>query len=105
MRILFDQGVPVPLKNALESHIVRTSWEQGWSRLNNGALLSAAEKEFDLLVTTDQSLRHQQNVSGLNLAILILPYASWPKLKQHLARIASAVNALKPGDVIELKLP
>ena len=44
----------------------------GWSNLQNGDLLKAAEGMFDVLVTTDQSLRYQQNLSGLKLAILIL---------------------------------
>lgn len=42
MRILFDQGTPVPLREHLVGHDVRTVFEQGWSRLTNGELLTAA---------------------------------------------------------------
>ena len=34
----------------------------GWSTLSNGELLDAAQREFDLLVTTDQALRTQLNL-------------------------------------------
>ncbi len=33
MRILFDQGTPVAIRNALEDHSVRTTSERGWSML------------------------------------------------------------------------
>ena len=83
MRILFDQGTPAPLRQSLAAHNVSTAYEMGWSTLANGDLLDAAEAQFDVFVTTDQNLRHQQNLFGRRLAILVLPYASWPKLQGH----------------------
>ena len=50
MRILFDQGTPVPLRRYLEAHEVKTAAEMDWSRLTNGQLLDAAEETFDLLI-------------------------------------------------------
>jgi hypothetical protein len=105
MKILFDQGTPAPLRHALTGHTVRTAYEMSWTQLTNGMLLSAAETEFDALVTTDQNLRHQQNLSRIGLAILILPTASWPKKRPHQALVAVAVDKLRPGDVVELKFP
>jgi hypothetical protein len=43
MKILFDQGTPVPLRNFLREHEVKTAFELGWSTLKNGDLLNAAE--------------------------------------------------------------
>ncbi len=48
----------------------------GWAELDNGALLKAAETDFDLLVTTDQNLHYQQNLDGRRIAILVLPTTS-----------------------------
>jgi hypothetical protein len=54
MRVLFDQGAPIPLRRYLSRHSVTTVFEKGWSTLQNGELLRAAEQEaFDILVTTD----------------------------------------------------
>jgi hypothetical protein len=75
----------------------------GWSSLSNGDLLSAAEARFDLLVTTDQNLRYQQNLTGRRIAILILPTTSWPEIQKHLAEITSAVAATQPGSYRELR--
>jgi hypothetical protein len=102
VRILLDQGTPVPLRHELTGHSVATAYEKGWAALENGALLKAAELAFDALVTTDQNLRYQQNLAGRKLAILVLPTTSWPKIQLHIAEVTSAVNQLRPGEFREL---
>ncbi|OGA22615.1 MAG: hypothetical protein A3I02_14385 [Betaproteobacteria bacterium RIFCSPLOWO2_02_FULL_67_26] len=104
MRILFDQGVPLPLRQHFSGHQVETAFELGWSRLTNGELLAAAEGRFDVLVTTDKNLRHQQSLSGRKLAVLVLPTTSWPRLSAHVPGIASALASVKPGEYLELIL-
>jgi hypothetical protein len=65
MRILFDQGTPVRLRNALAGRMVATAFDLGWHKLANGELLEAAEaKGFEVFVTTDQRLKYQQNLSN-----------------------------------------
>jgi hypothetical protein len=76
VRILFDQGTPVPLRSLLVAHDVSTAFELGWSTLSNGELLTVAEGQFDMLITTDRHLRHQQDLSGRRLAILVLATTS-----------------------------
>jgi hypothetical protein len=71
VRVLFDQGTPVPLRNYLGEHQVATAAEMGWSGLSNSQLLDAAEEQFDLLITTDQELQTQQNLSRRKLAVLV----------------------------------
>jgi predicted nuclease of predicted toxin-antitoxin system len=102
MRILFDHGTPAPLRRVLTGHGISTAYEMGWTELDNGSLLKAAETDFDALITTDQNLRHQQNLTGLRLAILVLPTTSWPKIEAQAAQVVAAVNALRPGEVVEL---
>lgn len=103
MRILFDQGTPLPLRRALADHNVATAYEMGWSNLANGALLAMAEGSFDLFITTDQDLQHQQNLVGKQLAILVLPTTSWPDIQNHLQEIQAAVNTTLVGEFRNLK--
>ena len=103
MKILLDQGTPAPLRRLLAAHSISTAYEMGWAELENGDLLSAAEEAFDAFITTDQNLRYQQSLGGRRLAILVLPTTSWPMIQLHLPKIAAAVNALRPGDFVELK--
>jgi hypothetical protein len=104
VRIVFDQGTPVPLRRYLTNHSVTTAFELGWSELNNGELLTAAEAQFDALITTDQHLHQQQNLLNRKIAILALPFASWPKLERYTSEIVSAIETLKPGDYVLLDL-
>jgi hypothetical protein len=102
MKILFDQGTPAPLRSALTAHTISTAYEMGWTDLDNGALLKAAEAAFDAMITTDKNLRYQQDLEGRRLAILILPTTSWPKIQAHLPQVIAAVDRLQAGDVREL---
>src|ERR1700731_3300123 len=61
MVILFDHGTPRGIARALQGHTVKEARAQGWDTLNNGNLLRAAEEAgFDVLLTTDTNLPHQQ---------------------------------------------
>ena len=102
MRILFDQGVPAPLRLALAEHDVLAAFELGWSTLSNGELLAAAEGRFDVLITTDRNLRYQQSVAGRGFAILVLPTTSWPRIQRHSDAIARAVASIASGQYLEL---
>jgi len=100
MKVLFDQGTPDPLRRHLPGHAVTTAYEAGWDQLGNGELLTAAEANaFEALVTTDQSLQHQQAIAGRPLAVVVLTSTSWPKMQSRLAEIAAAVGAACPGTV------
>jgi Domain of unknown function (DUF5615) len=104
MKILFDQGTPVPLRHEFKGHDVATAFEMGWAGLSNGELLQQAETEFELLITTDQNLQYQQNLAGRRLAILVLPTTSWPKLAPLARSIVAAVSTIRPGEYRELAL-
>ena len=104
MNMLFDQGTPVPLRDALVGHTVETAYERGWSALSNGALLTAAEaSSFDLFLTADQNLRYQQDLSGCKIAIMVLPTTRWPQIQQHIAEIVAALPSIRPGEYREMK--
>jgi hypothetical protein len=105
MRILFDQGTPVPLRRAFMGHDVATAYELGWARLSNGDLLQEAEAKFDLLITTDQNLQYQQNLIGRQLAIMVLPTTNWRQLLPCSQQIATEALAMNPGEYREFKLP
>lgn len=75
----------------------------GWSELKYGALLQAAEPQFDAFITTDKNLKYQQNLSGRRIAILVLPTNDWPALRLHTDAISARVDQLQPGDFVELE--
>ena len=105
MKILFDQGTPLPLRRRLTGHTVDIPSRKGWSGLRNGALLDVAEQEgYDVLITTDQSLRYQQNLANRTISIIILMKASWPRTRHHVQEIADAIASMEPGQVVEIDI-
>src|SRR5271170_2243597 len=105
MLILFDQATPVPIRPYLKGHAVRTAAQQGWEKLKNGDLLTAAEEAgFDLLLTTDKNMRYQQNLAGRNIAIVVLGQQQWPKLRPHIHLVVDAVNQASPGCYVEVDI-
>jgi predicted nuclease of predicted toxin-antitoxin system len=105
MKILFDQGTPVPLRKYLTEHSVTTAYEEEWSNLSNGDLLQAAEaKGYQILITTDQNLRYQQNLSDRQIAIVVLLSTSWPKIRTQVDKVCSVINTIELGDYQEITI-
>ena len=106
MLVLFDHGTPAPIRSFLEGHTIKRTQDMGWDRLTNGELLDAAEANgFDLLLTTDKNIRHQQNLTGRKIAIIVLGNAQWPVLRLHVERLVAAVSSVTPGSYLEVDSP
>ena len=77
--------------------------EKGWSDKGNGELLDLAEQEeYEVLVTTDQNLRHQQNLAGRRVGLVVLLSTDWREVRLRAREIADAIEAVRPGAVIEV---
>ena len=106
MRILFDQGTPAPLRYHLSGHEVKLAFELGWSTLQNGELLDAAENGgFEVFVTTDKNLRYQQNLAHRKIALIVLAAPSWPRVQNIAHDIAKVLETIKANDYIEIAVP
>ncbi len=106
MKVLFDQGTPVPLRKHLTLHQVSTVYELGWQTLKNGELLQKADSiDIEVFVTTDQNLKYQQNLSARDIAIVVLASTSWPRLQWVLPDIVDAVENSKQNGYVEILVP
>jgi hypothetical protein len=105
MKILIDECLPRALKRHLGRHDCRTVQEMGWSGLKNGELLSIADRErFDVLVTIDQGIEHQQNLATCNIALLIVRAPS-NRIEDLVPLMRSALVPLenvRPGSVLRI---
>lgn len=72
MRVLLDECVPRRLKRDLVGHDVKTAPEMGWASKKNGELLALAAVDFDIFLTSDRNLSHQQNLSAFDIAVIVL---------------------------------
>lgn len=79
--------------------------EMGWKSVKNGPLLALAEANFDIFITTDQNLRHQQNLTGRRLAIMVLPSNQVPIVVKLLPTIEQVIQTIQAGELVEIPLP
>ena len=68
-------------------------------------MLDLAEGEqYAVLVTTDQNLRYQQNLTGRRIGIVVLLANAWPRVRLHASEINEAIAVVEPGDLVEVPI-
>ena len=105
MRVLIDESVPRQLASELRGHDVLTVVQAGWTGIQNGELLRrAAAAGFEVLVTIDRNLEHQQNISraGLGVLVILARDNRVETVLQLAESIRSALNQVKPGTVVHV---
>jgi len=105
MNILLDECTPRIVKKRLSHFAIRTVQEMGWAGIKNGALLKLAEAEFEVFITTDKNLRHQQNLAKRKLAFILLPTNQVPIVAALVPEIETALNKIQIGDFVEIPYP
>jgi predicted nuclease of predicted toxin-antitoxin system len=105
LRVLLDENVDRRLKRDFaEGHEIVTVAEAGWAGKSNGELLRLAEREFDVLLSTDKGIPHQQNVSRFDLAVILLRARS--NAQEDLAPLMDEVDttlaSIEPGTVVRI---
>lgn len=106
MRILLDKSVPVQVRGFLPNHTVSTAAAEGWDRLSNGALLNAVESAgFDVFVTADQNIQHQQNLLKRKVAIVVISTNRLTALQTNPQAITQAVDAATPNSYQMVNFP
>jgi hypothetical protein len=68
-------------------------------------LTRAESNGFDALITTDQNLPHQQNLTGRKISMVVLLTTSWPRIKTYIASVVQAIDNLQPGSYEEIPFP
>jgi len=104
LKIFLDHCVPKRLLRLLSDHEVKTAYQMGWAAKKNGELLKLVENEFEVFLTVDQNLRHQQNLTSSQLRFVVLVAASnqYDSLAPLIPQVRGALTKLGPGDVIEI---
>jgi hypothetical protein len=104
-RVLFDENMPRKLRRDLLVFRVRTAQEEGWSAFKNGDLLRRAAVTFDVFVTIDQGIRYQQNVTRLQIGIVVIevPDTRLAHLRPLVPQLSDAIETVRPGQVVVVK--
>jgi hypothetical protein len=78
--------------------------DAGWAGKSNGDLLGLASGQFDVFVTVDQNLPAQQDLSGLQIGVIILLTSSnrLQDLEPLVPELTAAIETIQPGQVVRL---
>lgn len=101
VRVLLDESVPRRLRQELPGHEVSTIRDVGWAGLTNGLLLARAGGRFEVLITVDQNIQHQQRLPVPGLAILIVRAATndIDALRPLMAEVRSILATVKGAEI------
>ena len=104
MRLLLDECVPRQLKQELRGHDAKTVQDMGWAGTKNGALLRLADGQFDVLLTVDQGIEYQQNLSGLSICVVVMMASSndVDDLRPVLPGVEQALASVRPGEIVRV---
>ncbi len=105
MKILLDECLPVDFRHSLPNHDAHTVQWAGLKGKNNGELLGAAELAgYDVLLTVDQGLPHQQPSAGRKLSIIVIDSRTnqIEDLLPLVGAILLAVENIRPGQTITI---
>lgn len=104
MKLLLDECVTRRLKKEFAGHEVRTVEEAGLKGLKNGELLRRASQVFDVLVTVDQNISHQQNLRALDIAVVVLAAKknTYAALKPLIPQTLETLEWITPGEIVKV---
>ncbi len=89
----------------MSGHQIDTATEMGWETLSNGSLLNEAEgNNYEVFITADQSISHQQNLTRRRIAILVLMDNLWPNVRQKTAEVQEMLDQMQPGEYRKLEI-
>lgn len=98
LRILLDQNSPLGLQRVLIGHEVSHTFTLGWDNFENANLIAVAEAAgFEVMVTADQNIQYQHNLTNRRLALIVLSTTNWGVIRGKAAAVVAAVNAAVPG--------
>jgi hypothetical protein len=103
-KILLDECLPRNFKRYFAEHECVTVPELGLAGKKNGELSLAEADGFEVFITLDRGIAYQQNLSGRNIAVMLIRAKS-SRLADLISRVAdilAAVAAIEPGQVVNV---
>lgn len=104
MQIILDECLPRRLLRDLSPHAATTVPREGWAGIKNGELLGLIASAFDVFVTLDRGLVHQQNLEGIDLCVITLRAVNsrYETLQPMVPKLLEAIEGAKPGSRIQI---
>jgi hypothetical protein len=106
VKVLLDEDVPHTLRRHLPGHDVWTVQRMGWSGIKNGSLIRLATGAgFEVMITFDQNMEFQQNLSGIDLAVVVIVVKQqlMDSILPIVPAILEALPLARPGEFVRIE--
>ena len=98
VRLLLDHCTPAGVRHHLQEHDVRLAYREGVNGIGNGELIRwAARAGYEVLITADEKMRHQQDMNGLPIGLVCLTRPKWDAIRTRISEIREAVANVNAG--------
>jgi uncharacterized RmlC-like cupin family protein len=97
--------VPLDLRHSFPGHDAHSTEWAGLKGKKNGELLRIAEEAgYDVLLTVDQGIPHQQNLAGRKLSIIAIRSKTnqIEDLLPFVDAILDVLKAIMPGEIVPI---
>ncbi len=106
MRVLLDEMLPIGLRALLPDHDVATAAYVGLAGVSNGEMLRRAASEgFDVIITLDRGIPHQQDLDQHGIGLVLIAHNDLDRIQRYVEALRQAVSNAKPGSVVRVESP
>jgi len=106
MKLLLDECVPHRIGRLFQDHETAAVARAGFAGMKNGQLLQAAAASgFEVLLSVDQNLLYQQNLKGLDIAVVIMKAKriKYETLAPLAPEVLKALAVIKRGEIVVIE--
>lgn len=108
MKIILDENLPVSLVRSFPPEFEVTHVDsEGWKGLKNGELLGRISGNFDVFLTGDTNLQHQQNLARFDVAVIVIrtQHHLLPEFEAAVPAVRGALKTAPKGALTEIASP
>ena len=106
MRVLLDEMLSIGVREFLPSHEVYSAAYAGLAGTSNGEMIRRAiDAGFDVIVTLDRGIPHQQNLERFEIGFVLIPHNDVDRIRPYADDLRRAVEQASPGIVLRVPAP
>lgn len=103
MKVLLDEMLPIGVRQLLPEHQVMSAAYVGLAGVTNGEMISRAVSDgFDVIVSLDRGIPHQQNLDRYAVGFVLIPHNDIERIRAYAGALSEAVATITPGRVVRI---
>jgi len=103
VKVLLDEMLPIGVRQLLPEYQVMTAAYVGLAGVSNGEMISRAISDgFDVIVSLDRGIPHQQNLDRYAVGFVLIPHNDIERIRAYAEALSEAVATISPVRVVRI---